>query len=95
MTRTRLNPKETIKAVRYTQPRSSYSGNQTFTHTAPSGYKLLGNSLHGAYCSGDPSAYPTDNRATQSGSTVTVAVYVYNPNSAAVTIVYELFYELA
>ena len=95
MTRTRLNPKETIKAVRYSQPRSAYRGNQTFTHTAPSGYKLLGNALHGAYCSGAPSAYTTDNRATQSGDTVTVTVYVHNPNSAEVTITYELLYQLA
>ena len=69
------------------------SGNRTYTHTVPDGYKLLCNVPIGAYCSGGSGVEKINDRsATQSGNTVTVTVYVYNPSNASVSANYALQY---
>lgn len=78
----------------YFNPKTTQaSGTRTYTHTVPDGYKLLGSVPHGAYCSGGTGIEKINDRsASQSGSTVTVTMFVYNPNNANVSANYELLY---
>ena len=62
------------------------------TVTVPTGYKLLGNKPVNSYCSGNSTAYPTDERSVQSGNTVTTSIYIWDPNDATVHVSYSLLF---
>jgi len=81
-----------VIAEKYNETKSAYSGGVSFTHNAPSGYKLLVTAPLAMYASGDATVYPTDRGASQNGSTVTVTAFIYNPNNASVSIAYQLLY---
>ena len=87
-----LGALDLVIAEKYNETRSAYSGSVSFTHNAPSGYKLLVTAPLAMYASGNATVYPTDRGASQNGSTVTVTAFIYNPNSASVSIVYQLLY---
>lgn len=90
MNYTRLNP--SIISQNYDSGWAVRSGNVTFTHTAPEGYTLLVNRPIAAFVSGSVKAYVTDRKALQSGTTVTVTVFVNNPENVSVGIGYSLLY---
>lgn len=81
-----------LKCVKYTSANGKHQGNKTFTHTAPTGYTLLVTTPLGAFVSGAEGTYIADRSASQSGTTVTVTVYVANPNAATVNVGYVLLY---
>lgn len=79
---------------RYINGRSTQaSGNRSYTHTIPKGYKLLSKSPLGPYPSGDPVAKTGDATVVDNGNgTVTVTIFVYNPNNINLAVVYSLLY---
>ena len=87
----RLNT-QYVKATTYSSPVAAYSRNNTFEVQAPSGYSLLVTAPIAVYASGDASAYITDRAASQSGSTVTVTLYVNNPNAKSLQIAFRLLF---
>lgn len=60
-----------------------YSGETTFTHTAPTGYTLAFPAPMAAYITNDATVFITDRSAAQSGSTVTVTMWINNPNNSS------------
>lgn len=60
-----------------------YSGQTTFTHTAPTGYTLAFPAPMAAYITHDATVFITDRSAAQSGSTVTVTMWINNPNNSS------------
>ena len=94
MSCTRLNPPitELLKVVTYNETRSNYSGSQTFTHTAPTGYKLFIEKPLASYTSGDVNAFVSDRSLSLSGTTLTASLYIRNPNGGNVTVSYTVIY---
>lgn len=94
MAYTRLNPPitELLQVVTYNETRSNYSGSHTFTHTAPTGYKLFIGKPLASYTSGDVNAYVSDRHATLNDTTLSVSLYIRNPNGGNITVSYTILY---
>lgn len=90
MSYTRLNP--SIISQNYNSEWEVRSGYSTFTHTAPEGYTLLVNRPLAAFVAGSVKAYVTERSASQSGTTVTVRVFVNNPDNVSLGVGYSLIY---
>ena len=78
-----------VKAVNFSFTLTDKTtGGKSGTVTIPNGYELLCTHPVGSYISGYSSVYVCDKNLSQSGTTVTVSYYLYNPSSYSGTLVY-------